>query len=697
MTNPLLVKADHDGRPAYDRILPEHAEPAVTAVLAENRARLESVLASLASGGPAVSWETLVEPLDDMAERLTRAWGPVSHLFGVLSTAEWRAAYGACLPKVTDYHLELSQNEALFEAYKTLAASAAATAFTPAKKKILADALRDFRLSGVGLDTDRRARFRAVALRLSELQAKFQENVLDAVQGWSKQVVDIGELAGMTTQGLAAARAKATSKGLEGYRLTLDFPSYDAVITYADSRALRREIYEAYATRASDKGPLAGKFDNGPLMVEILELRQEQAELLGFLDYAGLSLATKMAESPGEVERFLLDLNARARPRALAELAELEAFAHARDGVDGLEPWDLPYYAEKLKAKSLGLSAEELRPYFQAPAVIQGMFALAEKLYGIRIVQVTDVPTWHPDVTTYTVRGGAGDAAHRSIDGLFYLDPYAREEKRGGAWMDECVGRRSTRSTRQGPIAYLTCNFAPPLEGQPALMTHEEVRTLFHEFGHGLQHLLTTVDEPAASGIRAIEWDAVELPSQFMENWCYDAPTLRGFARRWQTGEPLPDMLLDRLKASRTFHAAIATVRQIEFALFDLRLHRRGEPGTPASSEAPDEERILAVLDRVRREVSVRIPPAWNRMPWSFSHIFAGGYAAGYYSYKWAEVLSADAFAAFEEGHFSPAIGQRFRDTVLAQGGSRRAMDVFVDFRGRRPSIDALLRQSGLA
>ena len=493
MDNPLLVPADHDGRPAYDRIRPEHAEPAIEVVLAENRARLAALLADVHRLDGAPTWERLVEPLDEMAERLARAWGPVTHLFGVSSTAEWRAAYSACLPKVTEYQLELSQNEGLFSAYRALAESPAAAALPPTRQKILRDALRDFKLSGVGLDDERRARFRAIALRLSELQAKFQENVLDAVQAYGKHVVDADELAGMTEQGLAGARAKAASKGLDGFRLTLDFPSYDAVVTYAHNRTLRRELYEAYATRASDQGPLAGRFDNGPAMDEILSLRREQAELLGFRDYAEMSLATKMAESPADVEQFLLDLNGRARPRAVSELLELAAFARDRDGITNLESWDLPYYAEKLRQQKLGFSGEELRPYFQAPEVIRGMFALVEKIYGIRIEQVTTTPTWHADVTTYAVHDArdARRTSEREIAGFFYLDPYAREDKRGGAWMDECVGRRRTRTVEQGPVAYLTCNFAPPLAGQPALLTHDEVRTLFHEFGHGLQHMLT--------------------------------------------------------------------------------------------------------------------------------------------------------------------------------------------------------------
>ncbi len=711
MQNPLL-DVNGPGWPAFDRIRPEHAEPAIDAVLADNRARLEGLVGSMAGGqgARAVTWEELVEPLDEMADRLARAWGPVTHLFAVTSTPAWRAAYNACLPKVTAYQLELSQSEALFRAYEALAKGSGAgpeggVAHPPAvRAKVIHDALRDFKLSGVALPEERRARFRATALRLSELQSKFQENVLDSAQAWSKHVTDPAQLAGMTERGVAAARAKAAAKGQDGYRLTLDFPSYDAVVSYADDRALRRELYEAYATRASDRSPAGTQFDNGPLIEEILALRHEQATLLGFRNYAEVSLATKMAESPDAVERFLLDLAARARPRARAELDEVRSFARERDGVADVSPWDLPYYAEKLKERKLGFSEDELRAYFRAPDVIAGMFSLVERLYGIRIEPASGIATWHSDVTTYWV----SDASGARI-GAFYLDPYARDDKRGGAWMDECLGRRRTASSLQIPIAYLTCNFAPPLpepeskESQPALLTHEEVLTLFHEFGHGLHHMLTRVDEPAVSGIRGVEWDAVELPSQFMENWCYDRATLDRFARHWQTGQPLPEELLAKLKASRTFHAALATVRQLEFALFDLRLHR--DYSKIADFEAPaasgqDEQRrgaVLSLLDRVRSEVSVVVPPSWNRMPCSFSHIFAGGYAAGYYSYKWAEVLSADAFAAFEEAGFAVDVGPRFRDAILARGGSRPAMELFVEFRGRKPELEPLLKQSGLA
>ncbi|MBI2382732.1 MAG: M3 family metallopeptidase [Gammaproteobacteria bacterium] len=679
MTNPLLDLVPSARLPAFDRIRPEHAGPAIDAVLAQNRAELAALLAADAAPG----WDTLVHPLEEMSDRLARVWSACSHLWSVTNSEAWRAAYNACLPKITEYGLELAQSEPLFRAYESLAAGSEFSGYGPARQKAVRDALRDFRLSGVALPPEQKERFKRISLRLSELSTKFEEHLLDAIQAWSKHVTDESRLAGMTASGKHAAAEKAKAKGLDGWLLTLDFPSYDAVITYADDRTLRREIYEAYATRASDQGPQAGTFDNSALMEEILALRHEEARLLGFANYAELSLEPKMAESADEVERFLKDLAARARRRALAELDELAAFARERGGPQAPEPWDLAYYAEKLKQEKLGLSDDELRPYFPAPQAIAGMFKLVERLYGLRI-EAMQAPVWHPDVTVYALADDSGRRFAR-----FYLDPYAREHKRGGAWMDECIGRRRTAAGVQEPVAFLVCNFNPPLPGQPALLTHDEVLTLFHEFGHGLHHLLTRVDEASVAGIHGVAWDAVELPSQFMENWCYEREPLGPIARHFQTGAPLPDALLERLRASRSFHAGLSTVRQLEFALFDLRLHRDYDP-----ARGP---RVLETLNRVRDEVAVLRPPAWNRMPHSFSHIFAGGYAAGYYSYKWAEVLSADAFAAFEEeGLFNPAVGQRFRDTILAQGGSREAMELFVAFRGRKPSIDPLLRHSGL-
>ncbi|MBA4284621.1 MAG: oligopeptidase A [Xanthomonadaceae bacterium] len=677
MTNPLLAPAAPNTLPAFSSILPEHAEPAIDAVLAENRNALTTLLASETPP----SWETLIEPQEDFSDRLGRAWGPIQHLFGVNSTADWRKAFNATQPKITEYGLELSQNEALYRAYERLAASPAAAAFSPTRRKVLADAIRDFKLSGIALPDVQKARYKAIALRLSEIQTKFEENLMDAVQAWSKQVSDESLLAGMTIEGKAQAAEKARAKGLDGWLLTLDFPSFDAVISYADNRDLRFELYEAYATRASELGPHGGQFDNSPLMQEIISLRDEQARLLGFGNFAEYSLATKMAESPDAVESFLLELSAKARPFAIAELDALRNFARERDGLTELAPWDTAYYSEKLKEQQLGYSEEELRPYFPAPQVIRGMFEVVERMYGVTIEAAAGIETWHKDVSTWRLAEADG-----SEIGLFYLDPFARTDKRGGAWMDECLVRRRTDTGLQRPVAYLTCNFTPPLGDQPALLTHDEVLTLFHEFGHGLHHLLTRVDEASVSGIRGVAWDAVELPSQFMENWAYDRATLNGFARHWQTNEAIPDALLAKLQAGRGFQAGLQTLRQIEFALFDLRLHRDTADGTS----------ILDRLAATRAEVSVFPPPAWNRMPNSFGHIFAGGYAAGYYSYKWAEVLSADAFAAFEESDFSPDTGRRFRDTVLSQGGSRDAMDLFVAFRGRKPEVDALLRHSGL-
>jgi oligopeptidase A len=681
MNNPLLDAAMRGELPAFDRILPEHAEPAIDALLAQNRAGLGARLAD----GAEPTWENLGAPLEEMGDRLARGWSAVQHLWGVRNTEAWRAAYNACLPKVTAYGLELAQSEPLYRAWERLSRHPEFAAGDAARRKAVADALRDFRLAGVALPPAKKERFRQVALRLSELQAKFEEQLLDATQAFQMHITDESRLAGMTASGKAQAAAHARARGLDGWLLTLDFPSYDAVITYADDRALRAELYRAYATRASDQGPQAGAHDNTAVIAEILRLRHEQAGLLGFANFAEYSLATKMAESPAQVERFLLDLGGRARRRAQGEIDELRAYAQRLGGPAELQPWDLACYAEKFKEETLGLSDEELRPYFPAPAVIDGLFALAGRLYGIAFAPAPEIAVWHPDVTAYAVKDAEGRAfAH------FYLDPYARQHKRGGAWMDECRSRRRSARGLQQPAAFLTCNFAPPLPGQPALLTHEEVLTLFHEFGHGLHHLLTRVDVAAVSGIHGVEWDAVELPSQFMENWCYDRDTLRTFARHWRTGAPLPDALLDKLRASRVFHSGLATVRQLEFALFDLRLHRDYDPAAGP--------RVFETLDGVRDQLSVLRPPSWNRFPHSFSHVFAGGYAAGYYSYKWAEVLSADAFAAFrEEGLANPAVGHRFRDTVLAQGGSRPAMELFVEFRGRKPELQPLLVQSGLA
>jgi oligopeptidase A len=664
--------------PAFPKLTPDTSVAAVEAVLAENRAGLAALL-----GGAPRTWEALIPPLEAMSEAVSKAFGPISHLFGVWSTPEWRAAYNHTLPLVTEYGLELSQNADLFAAYRALEQSPGFAGLSASRQKVVRDALRDFTLSGIALPPAEQARFKTVSLRLSELQSKFEENVMDGVQAYAHHVTDAAELAGMTAAALTAAREKAKAKGLDGWLLTLDYPSYDAVVSRCTNRALRQRLYEAYATRGSDLPPHDARHDNTALMQEILALRQEQAALLGFPSFVELSLATKMAESAEAVEALLLELAARARPRAEQELADLRALA-AADGITDLAAWDMAFYGERLREATLGLSDEALRPYFPFPQVLQGLFDLIQNLFDVRVVPLEGAETWHADVSVHALQNAAGETV-----GAFYLDPYARPEtKRGGAWMDECAGRRRIAEGLQHPVAYLVCNFTPPVGNEPALLTHDEVTTLFHEAGHGLHHLLTQVDEAGLAGIRGVEWDAVELPSQFMENWCYEPATLQRFARHWQTGEPMPTAMIEQLRLDRQFQSGLATLRQVEFALFDLRLHRASAAGKPD---------ILGLLNAVRREVAVIHPPANNRMPWSFGHVFAGGYAAGYYSYKWAEVLSSDAFGAFEEAGFTPETGLRFRDTVLAAGGSRPAMESFIAFRQRKPDIAALLRHSGLA
>jgi oligopeptidase A len=674
--------------PAFAQLKPDACVAALDATLRDNRARLAQLLARPAA---AQSWAGLIEPLDAMGEAVSRTWGPISHLFGVWSTPEWRAAYNEALPKLTEYSVELSQNDLLFNAYQALADASGFAAESPTRQKIVQDALRDFRLSGNHLPPDAKARYKEISLQLSKAQSEFEERVMDCVQAYSLWITDEAELDGMSGSAKSAAAAKAAAKNQQGWLLTLDFPSYDAVISHAKSRTLREHLYRAFATRASDQGEHAAQFDNSAAIEQILSLRQEQARMLGFRHYAELSLATKMADSVAEVEAFLLELADKARPFAERELAALKALA-AQDGIDDFQAWDISYYSEKLREATLGLSDEALRPYFPMPQVLAGLNSLIERLYGLTIEALPTVETWHPDVTAWGLRHADGEWV-----GAFYLDPYARPEtKRGGAWMDECLIRR--RSLAQGlqlPVAYLVCNFTPPpatnADGSqdPSLLTHDEVLTLFHEFGHGLHHLLTQVDEAAASGIRGVEWDAVELPSQFMENFCYEPTTLKLFARHWQTGAAMPDAMIEQLRADRQFLSGLATLRQVEFSLFDLRLHCQATPLDTAG--------VLETLVAVRQQVALTQPPSYQRMPWSFGHIFAGGYAAGYYSYKWAEVLSSDAFSAFEESGFSAKTGHQFRDQILAVGSSRPAMDSFIAFRGRKPEVDALLRHSGMS
>ncbi|SDU36957.1 oligopeptidase A [Halopseudomonas salegens] len=673
--NPLLQNYD---LPPFQAIRPEHVQPAVEQVLADNRAQLAALLQS-----PPAQWDwaSLIEPLDEMGERLTRAFSPASHLNAVVNSPDMRAAYDACLPLLSEYSTEMGQHAELYAAYQQLAEGEAFAELDQAQKTIIEHALREFRLSGIALPPAQQKRYGELQSRMSTLQSQFSNQLLDATQAWTKLITDVAQLDGLPESALAQAAEAAKARELDGWLITLDFPSYYAVMTYAHDRALREELYTAYCTRASDQGPQAGQNDNGPLMVEILQLRQELAELLGFANYAELSLATKMADSTDQVLGFLRDLAARSRPHAERDLADLRAFA-AEHGCDDLQSWDMGYYAEQLRQHRYELSQEELRPYFPVDKVITGMFGVVERLYGIELREVNEFERWHADARLFEVLEGG------EVIGRFFLDLYARANKRGGAWMDGCRDRRRLPNGElQRPIAYLVGNFTPASGGKPALLTHDEVTTLFHEFGHGLHHLLTRVDYPSASGINGVAWDAVELPSQFMENWCWEPEGLALISGHYETGEPLPQDLLDKMLAAKNFQSGLGMLRQIEFSLFDFELHARRHP----------ERSVQQVLDAVREEVAVFIPPAFNRFQNGFGHIFAGGYAAGYYSYKWAEVLSADAFSRFEEeGVLNADTGQAFRDSVLAQGGSKEPMDLFVEFRGREPSVDALLRHSGL-
>jgi len=677
-SNPLF---DLSQPPRFGAILPEHAEPALDRVLAENRADLERVLAS---GGP-YTWDNFAQPIEDMRERLVRMWSPVSHLHAVMDSEARRAAYNACLPKLTAYFTELAQDERLYAGYKAIAASPGFSGLTQAQKKIIENTLRDFRLAGAELPPDKKARFKALQQELAALQSKFSENVLDATQAWDLRITDEKDLAGLPESARAMAQQDAREKNLPGWRFTLEGPSYIAFMNYADDRERRRQMYEAFVTRASDQGPTAGKWDNGGLILSLLRLRREAARLLGFGNFAEYALQTRMAKTVPEVMDFLNDLARRVRPAAQKDFDELRQFAREAHGVERLEAWDIAYYSEKLQQAKYRISQEDLRPYFPETKVVPGLFEVVERLYGLKIIEVKGVEVWHPDVRFYEIRDGAGE-----VRGRFYMDLYARAHKRGGAWMDECINRKRTAGGVQVPVAYLVCNFTPPVGGRPALFTHDEVITLFHEFGHGLHHMLTKVDYVGVAGINGVAWDAVELPSQFMENWCWERAALDLIAGHHQSGARIPHELYAKMIAARNFQSGMQFVRQLEFSLFDMRLYGAYDPDGGKT--------VQQILDEVRAEVAVVMPPAFNRFQNGFSHIFAGGYAAGYYSYKWAEVLSADAFSKFEEnGVFDRATGLQFLQNILEQGGSREPMELFMKFRGRAPKIDALLRHSGLA
>ena len=674
-TNPLLSHAD---LPAFSDIKPAQVTSALDQVLQTNRQWLEQTLAN----NTGFTWNNLVTPLNEAGNRLERMWSPVSHMNAVVNTDELRKAYNANLPKLSDYHTEIGQNEVLYNAIKSLRETE--QGLNAAQLKDLDDSLLSFKLSGIGLPAEQKARFKDLSQQLSQLNSKFSDNVLDATNAWSKHITDVQDLEGLPESALEMAAQTAQQRGLDGWVITLQFPSYIAVMTYANNRQLREELYQAYTTRASELGANP-EWDNTQVMQDILQLRGEEAQLLGYATYADLSLATKMAENPQAVLTFLEDLAQRSKPFAEQEFAEIQAFAREHYGLEQVKVWDAPYISEKIKQARFDFSEEDLKPYFPANRVIEGLFSLVQQLFGIQIQQVTEgVDLWHPDVRFYHVYDKQGQ-----LQAKFYLDLYARQHKRGGAWMSDFCGRFQRTEGLQIPVAFMTCNSAAPVGDKPALFTHDEVVTLFHEFGHGLHHMLTQVDYPDIAGINGVEWDAVELPSQFMENWCWERSVLNRISGHWQTGEPIPNDLYNKMQAARHFQTAMATVRQLEFAIFDMRLHM--------DAQAAEAGRAQALLNEVRQQVAVVPYPAFNRMANTFTHVFAGGYAAGYYSYKWAEVLSADAFARFEEeGLFDAGVGEAFLQEVLQVGGSRPAMESFVAFRGRKPQVDALLRHSGL-
>lgn len=664
--------------PDFDSVDAGTLQDRLVAMLDRHRERIRAI-----EQEAEVSWETIAQPMEDMSDELNRFWSPVSHLNSVMNSDELRAAYNACLPLLSQYSSEIGQNQNLQAAYEKLSRSEDFAGLETARQKAIQNTLRDFHLAGVDLPEDQKSRYREISSRLSELSSRFSDQVLDATQAWTRHFEQADALAGLPETALEAAAEAARSKSLSGYLVTLEFPSYYAVMTYADDRQLRRETYEAYATRASEVGPNAGEYDNAPLMVEILKLRQEKAALLGFQNYAEYSLATKMARKTDEVVGFLRELADKSRQVAQQDLEELSAFARSQ-GAEELKAWDISYWSEKFRQEKYSISQEALKPYFPADRVVEGMFDVVERLFNVTLEEAQGLSTYHPEVRVYHLR------QEGEVVASIYMDLYARSRKRGGAWMaDYAVRRRLGEHALQLPVAFITCNFSRPTGGRPALLTHDEVTTLFHEFGHALHHMLTRVDTYDVSGINGVAWDAVELPSQFLENWCWQEEAIPLISGHYETGEPLPADLLQKMLAARNFQSGLMMVRQLEFALFDFLLHLQYN-GEDASG-------IQALLDQVRQEVSVIPVPEFNRFQNSFGHIFAGGYAAGYYSYKWAEVLSADAFSLFEEeGIFDQSTGHHFRDTILASGGSVDPLELFISFRGREPDVAALLRHNGI-
>ncbi len=676
MTTPAIEKTD--GLPLFSGITPEQIKPAVESAIAQCKQTIDEVVESRD-----YSYANVVLKVEEVDDHLGKLWSPVSHMNSVVSTDALREAHDSCLPMLSEYGTWVGQHEGLYQAYKSLKDSEEFAQLSEEQQKHITNTIRDFTLSGVALPAEQKKRYADIQARLSELSSTFSNNVMDATMGWTKHITDETDLAGLPESAREAAAQAAHQKDLQGWLFTLDIPSYLPVMLYADKRELREEMYRAYSTRASEQGPNAGKWDNTDIIQEILALRTEMAKLLGFDSYAESSLATKMAESPQQVIDFLRDLAAKSKPQAQQDLDEVKQFASDKHNVTELEAWDVPYYSEKLKQEKYTISDEMLRPYFPEDKVLSGLFEVVHRLYGLKILEQPGIDTWHKDVRYFTITDDAD-----ALRGSFYLDLYAREKKRGGAWMDECrVRRNQLNGELQRPVAYLTCNFNAPVGDKPALFTHDEVVTLFHEFGHGIHHMLTKMSVAGVSGINGVPWDAVELPSQFLENWCWEEEALSFISGHYETEEALPNDLLDRMLAARNFQSAMQMVRQLEFSLFDFLLHQQ-------DGSAVD---VQKTLDAVRDEVAVITPPSFNRFQNSFGHIFAGGYAAGYYSYKWAEVLSSDAFSRFEEdGIFNRDTGRSFLQNILEMGGSREPMDLFVAFRGREPNVDALLRHSGI-
>jgi len=674
MTNPILFR---DSLPLFDQIKPSHISPAIEGILKE----ANSLIHSLKVMGGSISWENFVEPIEMVSEKISRAWGQIEHLNAVVNSDDLRKAYNDNLIKLTEFYTNLSQDEALYKKYQSLKDGEIFESLTPSQKRIIDNVLREFKLGGAELNELEKARFKVIQEKLAKLSTQFEENILDATNEFSIFVGDADDLQGIPEENIKKAQSDAIEDKKEGYKFTLHFPSYLPVMQYAEDRNLREKLYRGYATRASELS--SPKFDNTKLIDEILALRYESAKLLGFNHFTEMSLVTKMAKSNEEVVSFLMDLANKAKPFALKDMEELSAFSKTL-GIEKLEAWDIAYVSEKLRQAKYSFSENEVKQYFPEHRVLKGLFKVVETIFKLKIIK-TDAPTWHKDVSFYSIKNDGDE-----LVGQFYFDLYARNHKRGGAWMDEAISRYKNSFESSHPVAFLTCNFSSPSENKPALFSHDDVITLFHEFGHGLHHMLTKVDEYSISGIKGVEWDAVELPSQFMENFCWEWDVVKHMTEHVDNKSPLPEALFKKMIEAKNFQSGMQTLRQIEFSLFDIRLHTQYNDQNKINS--------LKLLETIRDEIAVVRPPAWNRFPNSFSHIFAGGYAAGYYSYKWAEVLASDAFSLFEEeGILSSNAGQKFQEEVLSKGGSRPAMESFVAFRGRAPSVDALLRHSGMA